>query len=277
VDVATAFVAYGQSSEAIEPGEGALDHPAMFAELFFTVDAPTGNAWQDTAPPAGIPTARIIVAFIRVTFLGPPLRTAGFSADRRYGIEHIFEHGAVMDVGAGEAHGKRNAAPVSHQVPLRARFAAIRWIWARGRAPFLAGMAEASIHTRSKSIRFAPRRRRSNSWCNLSHTPACCHSRKRRQQVTPEPHPNCGGRSCQAMPVRSTNRIPLRAARSAMRGRPPRGFGGGDGSIFSMIGQRPSGIRTGGIPPYESPIPRRTRVLKGALNVKRLGPHNSHY
>jgi hypothetical protein len=50
--------------------------------------------------------------------------------------------------------------------------------------------------------------------------------------VTPEPHPNCGGRSCQAMPVRSTNRIPLRAARSAMRGRPPRGFGGGDGSIF---------------------------------------------
>jgi hypothetical protein len=33
-----------------------------------------------------------------------------------------------------------------------------------------------------------------------------------------------------------------------------------------MIGQRPSGIRTVGIPPYESAIPRRTRVLKGVLN-----------
>jgi hypothetical protein len=153
-------------------------------------------------------------------------------------------------------------------MPFRPRLAAIRWIWARGRPPFFAGIDDQSTQTRLKSSLFAPRRRRSSSSCNLSQTPASCQSRSRRQQVTPEPQPSSGGKSSHAMPVRSTNRIPLSAARSEMRGRPPRGFGAGAGRSFSIIGQRPSGIRTEGIPLYESTNPRRTRVLKGALNLR---------
>jgi hypothetical protein len=190
---------------------------------------------------------------------------AGFSANRRYRVEHVLKHGAVVDIGACEPHGERNAVPIGHQVPFGARLAAIRRIWARGRAPFLAAMEEESMQTRLKSRRLAPRRQRISSRCNLSQTPACCQSRSRRQQVTPEPQPNSGGRSSQAMPLRRTNRMPLSAARSGMRGRPPRGFGADGGRSFSNIGQRPAGIRTEGIPPYESAIPRRTRVLKGVL------------
>jgi hypothetical protein len=53
----------------------------------------------------------------------------------------------------------------------------------------------------------------------------CCQSRNRRQQVMPEPQPNCFGSIPQGMPLRSTNRIPVRQARSDTRGRPPCGFG----------------------------------------------------
>jgi len=58
-----------------------------------------------------------------------------------------------------------------------------------------------------------------------SQIPACCQSCKRRQQVIPEPQPNCSGSIRQGMPLRSTNRIPVKQARSDLRGRPPCGFG----------------------------------------------------
>ena len=265
--VAASFIAYGKSAKAVEPGEAAFDDPAVSAELFFAVDASASNARQHTAAATSVAAAPVIVALVGVAFFGPLLRTAGFPADSRYGVEHVFEHGAVMNIGAGQPNRERNAAPVCYQVPLRARLAAIRWIWARGGPPFLAGMHEESAQTRLKSIRFALRKRRSSSRCNVSQTPASCHSRRRRQQVTPEPQPSSGGRSSQPIPVRSTNSIPLRAARSGTRGRPPRGFDVGGGRIFSITGQRPSGIRTEGIPSYESVIPRRTRVLKGVLSA----------
>jgi len=50
-------------------------------------------------------------------------------------------------------------------------------------------------------------------------------ARRRRQQV---------------MPVRSTNRIPVRAARSFSRGRPPFGLGGSGGISGSMIAHKAS-------------------------------------
>jgi len=268
VDVVAALISDGQASEAVEPCEAALDHPAMSAEFFAAFDAAPGNARHDVAASVGFAAARIIIPLIGMAFSGPAQRTTRFSRNRRNGIEHLFKHGAIMNVGTGQPDRERRAAPIRHQVTFRAWLAAIRWICARGRAPFLAGIEDESTATRLKSIRLAPRRRRSNSWCNRSQTPASCQSRSRRQHVTPDPQPNSGGRSSHAMPERSTKRIPLSAARSEMRGRPPRGFGTGGGRIFAIIGHRPSGIRTEGIPLYESATPRRTRVLKGVLRSR---------
>jgi len=53
----------------------------------------------------------------------------------------------------------------------------------------------------------------------------CCQSRKPRQHVMPEPQPSCFGSIRHGIPLRSTNRIPVRQARSDTRGRPPCGFG----------------------------------------------------
>jgi hypothetical protein len=266
VDFGVALVAYSESAEAVEPGEAAFDHPTMFAEFFGAFQAPARNARHYASSAAGLSTARIVITFIGMAFFWPVPRTARPAANRRYRVEHVLKHFAVVDIGAGEPHSEWNAVALGHEMPFRARLAAIRWIWARGRPPFLAAMEEESAQTRLKSRRFAPRRRRSTSRCNRSQTPASCQSRRRRQQVTPEPHPSSGGRSAHAMPERSTNRMPLSAARSGIRGRPPRGFGAAGGRSFSNIGHRPSGIRTEGIPLYESTCTRRTRVLKGALS-----------
>ncbi len=242
----------------------------MPPELFLTLDALAGNPREDAALAARFAATGVIVSLVGMALVGPSLGAARLSADRGNGVEHVRKHRAVMSVGTCQPRGERNTASVCHEVPFRPRLAAIRWIWARGGPPFFAGIDDESTQTRLKSILFAPRRRRSNSWCNLSQTPASCQSRSRRQQVTPEPQPSSGGKSSHAMPVRSTNRIPLSAARSEIRGRPPRGFGAGAGRSFSTIGQRPSGMRTEGIPLYESTSPRRTRVLKGVLSSQRL-------
>ena len=67
-----------------------------------------------------------------------------------------------------------------------------------------------------------------------SQTPAWCQSRRRRQQVIPEPQPICGGSISQGIPVMSTKRMPVSTARSGIGGRPPFGrglCGGSNGSI----------------------------------------------
>jgi hypothetical protein len=68
------------------------------------------------------------------------------------------------------------------------------------------------------------------------------------------------------MPVRSTNKMPVRAARAETRGRPPRGINGSGGSSGSIITHKESETSGLAIPSHESHQPRRTRVLKPALN-----------
>ena len=71
--------------------------------------------------------------------------------------------------------------------------------------------------------------------------PASCQSRKRLQQVMPEPKPNSWGNISQRTPLRRTNTMPLRQARSGIRGRPPFGFRLGDGKRGSIRSHSSSG------------------------------------
>jgi hypothetical protein len=80
-----------------------------------------------------------------------------------------------------------------------------------------------------------------STWCSLRQTPAWYQSRSLRQHVIPLPHPISAGKYSQGMPVFSTNRIPVSAARSDTRGRPPLGFGGSGGSSGAIRAQNASG------------------------------------
>ena len=94
-----------------------------------------------------------------------------------------------------------------------------------------AGTLPASMHARDRSIWSATDRRSKKARCNCSHTPAFCQSRSR-QLVIPLPHPISGGNISQGIPILSTNKITVNAARLSLRGRPPLGSGDfGEGAV----------------------------------------------
>ena len=99
---------------------------------------------------------------------------------------------------------------------------------------------------RDQPIRSASPKRFSERGVQPLPDPACCQSRKRRQQVMPEPQPTSCGRYSQRMPVFSTNRMPVKTARSGTRGRP--GFslsqrgGGSSGATTAQSSSLTNGL-----------------------------------
>jgi hypothetical protein len=99
-------------------------------------------------------------------------------------------------------------------------FPAVHGAFSRFFPPCIARTEVESTTPRDQSILPAPFNSQRALRKSRSHTPARCQSRKRRQQVMPEPQPISRGRYSQGMPVRSTNRIPVSTFRSASGLRP---------------------------------------------------------
>jgi len=86
--------------------------------------------------------------------------------------------------------------------------------------PLRARRCELSITALDQSSLSAECSSASSSSCSRCHTPASCHSARRRQQVMPDPNPSCWARNSHAIPVCSANRIPHSTLRSGSRLRP---------------------------------------------------------
>jgi hypothetical protein len=128
-----------------------------------------------------------------------------------------------VDIGPRDGHRQRHTIPVDHEMALRAHLATIRRILAGLFASPGAATLALSSDARVQSIRPASWSRCSRVRCKRLHTPACCQSRKRRQQVMPLPHPSSWGNISHGIPLFKTKTIPVKAARSVMlRGRPQR-------------------------------------------------------
>jgi hypothetical protein len=170
-------------------------------------------------------------------------RAPAWPLDRLDGLDQVFEDQRVVDVGRREPDRQRDALAVDQDVALGAGLAAVGRIRADllvRTTPLFAGTVDPSRLARDQSIVSAAPKRSSTarwSWCQ---TPACCQSRSRRQQVTPLPQPSSWGRYSQGSPVLSTNRMPVSAARSGMRGRPPLGLGGSGGNSGAITSQSAS-------------------------------------
>ncbi len=158
--------------------------------------------------------------------LGTPPRSSPRTLNGLYSVDELFEDHRIVDVCCGEHHREWEAPSVQNKMALRTLLSFIRRVLAGFCAPLLAGMEAESSEARSQSIWSASPRRLSKTRCSLSHTPASCHSFRRLQQVIPEPQPISWGSISQGIPLFSTNTMPVRAARSSMRGLPPWGFGG---------------------------------------------------
>jgi hypothetical protein len=186
VDVSAALVAGPESFEGVQPGEAALDHPALLAQAGAVGDAAAGDPWGD---PAGAQLAAVdvvVVAAVGEQLARSAAGSAAAAADRRDGVEQRQELGDVVAVAAGEGDRERDAAGVADQVVLGAGTSAVD----RGRAdvvpPLRARTCEPSTAQQSRSSASRARSCASSCSCRAGQTPASVQSRSRRQQVTPE-------------------------------------------------------------------------------------------
>lgn len=236
MDICAALISDLQASVAVQPRVSALHHPAVTTEPLLRLNTFTSDTRLDATPAQRSLVLLRLVSLICVqlvrTFARPSSRTFD-GLDRIHGG---FEHCRLVDVGRRQEDRERDAVSIDHKMPLRALFAAIRWILPGFFAPPGDATEAASIETRLQSMRSACPSRSSKTWWRRSQTPAFCQSRRRRQQVMPLPQPISLGSISQGMPLRRTKRMPVKAARSDTRGRPPFGFGfsgGNKGAINS--------------------------------------------
>jgi len=235
MDVVTPLIANREPAVLRKPGQCTLHYPPVPSQLLAALCALSCYAALYPAPSQGSLALLVIVGLVGVKLLGPLPWSATGTLDGFYSVDELFENHRVVNVCRADHHTERDAPSVRNKVALRARFSFIRRIVADFVAPLFAGMEAESKEARSHSIWSASPRRSKSTRCSRSQTPASCHSRKRRQHVTPEPQPISWGNISQGMPLFSTKMMPLRAARCSTRGLPPCGLGGSGGSSGSMI------------------------------------------
>lgn len=234
MDVRTPLIANLKPSEAVQPRMRALYDPAMTAEPLFRLDSLAGDPRRDPSCTQRSLVLSRLVSFIRVQLDRALARTPSRPLDGLDGIHGLLEHRGVIDISCGQLDRERDALSIDNKMPLCALLAAIRWIFPGFFAPPGEGTVEASIEARLQSMRSAWPNRSNKTWWRRSQTPSSCQSRRRRQQVIPLPQPISWGSISQAMPLRSTKRMPVKAARSGTRGRPPLGFGLSGGNNGAM-------------------------------------------
>ena len=137
VDVGAPLPANAQAAEAVQPREGALDHPAVDAQPASVRGAALGDEGLD---PAGSQLASVrlgVVAAVGVEGQRSPSRSAGHSSHRGHGVNELDELRDVVAVRRRQAEGQRGAVAVDEQVVLAARSRAVRWIGTRLFPPLL--------------------------------------------------------------------------------------------------------------------------------------------
>jgi len=125
VEIGASLVAGAEPFELVQPGEGALDHPAHLAQSGTVGDATSGDQGLDAALVQQAAVLVEVVAPVGIQTPGPAAGTSPQSLDWRDRVEQGQELGDVMPVAASESDGQRGAVLVNDQVMLRARTGAV--------------------------------------------------------------------------------------------------------------------------------------------------------
>ncbi|ALX43627.1 transposase [Burkholderia humptydooensis] len=221
----------------MQPSMSTFDDPTDFSKATTVRLTAPRDAGGDVALVKDASVFVVVVTTVGVDAGRTAQRPSTHAADRHNGLDQRNQLGDVVTIGAGQDCRDRRSVGVGGDVVLRPGSSSIGGVRASFSPAPTARIDDESTTTREKSIFSAARSFASSTACSRSHTPACCQSRSLRQQLTPEPHPISDGKSRQRMPVFSTKRMPVKAARSATGLRPGylkrRGFGGGSSASIS--------------------------------------------
>jgi len=262
MEVRAPLIADGQPPVPVKPREGAFNHPAMATQSVVGVDPLARDVHLDVATAQEAAAAGDVVRFVGMDLGGATPTSMPSCANRGNRVEQRFEQDTVMAMRAAQAGDEGQPMALDCEVVCRPRFPSIRGVRPGLHAPLFVAMLALSTLTRSQSIRSASPSRSSTTRCKRSQMPACCQSRSRRQQVTPDPQPISWGSNPQRRPALRTKIMSVKQARSGIRGRPPFGFGG-SGEAVARRWSRAHPGRGGcsSVTSCPSPVP----VLKGAL------------
>jgi hypothetical protein len=230
MDVVSLFVANAESALVEQPREGGFDHVTPFAQTAPMFGVALGYQRMNAA--FAQRSANLVLGIIgpiRKQAVGPFPGSAAGLFDGLDCVHHRHRHLGVVHVGGCVFDRQRSAVAVGQRVSLRAIFPTISGVRPSLAPPKSARTEQLSMTTLDQSISSACPNSSSSAFQIFFQTPAACQSRNRRQQVMPLPQPNSVGRYSQGQPLRRTKRMPVRAARSETRGRPPLGFGGSGG------------------------------------------------
>lgn len=262
------LVTHIQPAKAVEPRHGAFDDPACAPEATPMV-RPTFGQLRLNAPPVEFVAVRLrVVRPVSLDQLWFSDGAAGTSAQRRHRIDQREQLGDVVAVGGGQRRDERNSLRVGENVMFRPGLAAI----GRVRSSFFPPRSARSdvLSTTARARSRSPRWRNSvsSTVCNRFQTPARCHRTSRRQHVLPDPQPISCGSMFQGIPLRSTNRIPVRTARSgiglrpAYRRRRDRRFGSSGSIRFHNSSSSKDLVMHGRLPVGCATVPRRDQKYK---------------
>ena len=138
MDVAAPVVADEQAFELMQPGEGALDDPAVAAKPGAVLDLAPCDLRCDAALAELAAATVVVVAAVGADTIGSAARPADLAAHRRDAIDERDQLGAVVAVATRELPGERDPRRVDEEMMLGAVSGSINRARARFGAPFFA-------------------------------------------------------------------------------------------------------------------------------------------
>ena len=236
MNVRTALITNTQTTVLMKPGQTPFHDPAKYTQSTAVLASTLGQDRIYTHFPHSLTMRFRVVGAIALHTIWPVAGATHLSSYSRNGINQRQQLCDIMVIGTGQSNRQGNAVGIGDHMMLGAGFPAIRGIWAGFRPPKTARTEALSTKARDQSILSASRSLFNRIRWILSQTPAFCQSRRRRQQVIPEPQPISWGRYSQPMPVLRTNKTPVKALRFSNGFRPGyrnrrRLAGGRSGSI----------------------------------------------
>jgi hypothetical protein len=138
VDFVASVVADEQPLELVEPGEGALDDPAVATKPRPMLGLAACDLGFDPAAAELAPVLVVVVAAVGGDALGSPPGPADLAAHRRDPLEERDQLGDVVAVAARERPGERDPRRVDQEMVLRPVSGSINRARARLGAPFFA-------------------------------------------------------------------------------------------------------------------------------------------
>ncbi|MGF6852881.1 hypothetical protein OKW29_001767 [Paraburkholderia sp. CI3] len=220
MDVGTTLVSSAKAAKSMQPRIGSLDDPADFTETAPMGFATPGDRCGDAGSVQGPVILVVVISAIRIDSGRLAKWSAAQGTNRRDRIDQWKQLRDVVAIRASQDDRKRRTVGVGGNVMFGTGSRTIGGVRSSFSPAPTARTEVESMTTREKSIRSAARNFASRISWSRSQTPACCQSRKRRQQLIPDPQPISAGRSLQRMPLLSTNSIPVSAARLATGLRP---------------------------------------------------------